>query len=87
MLKRDEHNKWIVSKDYTICYDRDKDYNEFANKEGYFPPYRSGDYPSIYKGISVEMHIVNHCNLNCNCCNHFSPLADPWYISLEDFSN
>lgn len=33
------------------------------------------------------MHIVDHCNLNCNCCNHFSPIADPWFIELEDFKN
>lgn len=37
--------------------------------------------------IQVEMHIVDHCNLNCNCCNHFSPLAEPWFIELEDFRN
>ena len=33
------------------------------------------------------MHIVDHCNLNCNCCNHFSPIADPWFIELKDFKN
>lgn len=35
--------------------------------------------------ITIEMHVVNHCNLNCNSCNHFSPLAEPWFITLEDF--
>ena len=33
------------------------------------------------------MHIVNHCNLNCAGCNHFSPLAEPWFIEVEDFKN
>ena len=54
--------------------------------ETYLPPYRSESYPSIYKGVTVEMHIVDHCNMNCNCCNHFSPLAEPWFISIEDFT-
>ena len=68
---------------YTIEYDSEKNYNE-VNNDNYLPPYRS-HHPSIYKGVQVEMHIVDHCNLNCNCCNHFSPLAEPWFISLKDF--
>lgn len=24
----------------------------------------------------LEMHAANHCNLNCKCCTHFSPLFD-----------
>lgn len=26
-------------------------------------------------GYHIEMHVVDHCNLNCFGCNHFSPLA------------
>jgi len=33
----------------------------------------------------VEHDIVNHCNLNCSGCTHFSPLAKPWYEDLTDF--
>lgn len=33
----------------------------------------------------LEHHIVDHCNLNCEGCSHFSPLAQPWYENLEDF--
>lgn len=87
MINKDCRNKWLVPKDYTIQYDKNKNYNEIACEEGeYLPPYRN-DFPSIYKGIEIEMHIVEHCNLNCNCCNHFSPLAKPKFISLEDFIN
>lgn len=68
---------------YQIEYDREKDYNE-VNNPNYLPPYRS-DFPSIYKGVQVEIQIVDHCNLNCNCCNHFSPLADKWFMELNDF--
>ena len=81
--KKNEYNIWEIPKDYEICYDNYLNYNE-DNNDNYLPPYRS-DFPSIYEGIEVEMHIVDHCNLNCNCCNHFSPIAKPWYISLEDF--
>lgn len=49
-------------------------------------PCRS-DYDSVYDGIELEMHIVDHCNLNCAGCNHFCPLAEPFYISLKEFQN
>ena len=45
------------------------------------------EYDSVYDGIELEMHIVDHCNLNCAGCNHFCPLAEPFYISLKDFQN
>ena len=31
----------------------------------------------------LEHHIVDHCNLNCAGCSHFSPLATKWF---EDFN-
>ena len=31
----------------------------------------------------VEFHVVNHCNLNCCGCDHFSPLADKWYANVN----
>ena len=33
----------------------------------------------------LEHHIVDHCNLNCAGCSHFSPLCEPWYENVEDF--
>lgn len=35
----------------------------------------------------LEVHIVNHCNLNCACCCHFAPIAEKYYMSLECFKN
>ena len=64
---------------YKIIYDKNKNYN-MQN-----PPYRSEEYKSIYEGITIEMHIVDHCNLNCANCNHFAPLANNWFINLKDF--
>ncbi|MDR0526896.1 MAG: radical SAM protein [Spirochaetaceae bacterium] len=33
----------------------------------------------------VEFHVVEHCNLNCKGCNHFSPLAGEEFLPLENF--
>lgn len=35
--------------------------------------------------IRFIVDIVDHCNLNCKCCGHFSPLAPKNYLSLESF--
>ena len=34
----------------------------------------------------LEHHIVDHCNLNCIGCSHFSPLSNPWYEDINDFT-
>lgn len=33
----------------------------------------------------LEHHIVDHCNLKCNGCSHFSGLADEWFEDFDDF--
>ena len=33
----------------------------------------------------LEHHIVDHCNLNCVGCSHFSPISNPWFEDIEDF--
>ena len=33
----------------------------------------------------LEHHIVDHCNLNCAGCSHFSPLAQEWFEDLVQF--
>ena len=35
----------------------------------------------------IEFHIVEHCNLNCKGCIHFSPLADKICASVKEFKN
>jgi organic radical activating enzyme len=27
----------------------------------------------------LEVHAVDHCNLNCKACDHMSPIADKWF--------
>jgi hypothetical protein len=33
-----------------------------------------------------ETHLVNHCNLGCWGCNHFSPLSDEWFADPNTFA-
>lgn len=32
-----------------------------------------------------EIHLTDHCNLNCYSCNHFSPLAKKTFLDIEEF--
>ena len=38
-----------------------------------------------YKFKYFEVHLTEHCNLNCQSCLHFSPLAEEEYTDLEIF--
>lgn len=31
----------------------------------------------------VETHLVDHCNLNCKACGHWSPLSDPRFADID----
>ena len=35
--------------------------------------------------LDFEINIVDHCNLNCQCCNHFSPIANPYFLNIKEF--
>lgn len=35
----------------------------------------------------LEIHIVNHCNLNCKGCSHFCPLTSSSYLDTTEFKN
>lgn len=35
--------------------------------------------------LDFEINIVDHCNLNCQCCNHFSPIAQKNYLDICTF--
>ena len=36
--------------------------------------------------LQFETHLVEHCNLNCQMCTHFSPLAHPAFTKIETFA-
>lgn len=33
----------------------------------------------------IEIHLVEHCNLNCQCCSHFSQLAEKEFLDISIF--
>ncbi len=35
--------------------------------------------------LKVEIHVTEHCNLKCICCEHFSSIAKEDNINIEDF--
>lgn len=35
--------------------------------------------------LDYEVQLVEHCNLNCSSCSHFSPLAKPEFLSVEEY--
>lgn len=37
------------------------------------------------KKLRFEVHLTEHCNLNCKYCFHFSPLAREEYLDLEEY--
>lgn len=41
----------------------------------------------IRKKLRFNIDIVNHCNLNCKGCGHFSPLAKKYFLPVEEFQN
>ena len=34
---------------------------------------------------NVEIHIADHCNLNCCGCSHYAPIADKWFMTAQEF--
>jgi hypothetical protein len=37
------------------------------------------------KFLQFEVHLTDHCNLNCAGCSHFSPIAHEHYLNCETF--
>lgn len=35
--------------------------------------------------LGFEVNLVDHCNLNCQSCNHFSPIAEQYFLPIEKF--
>ena len=36
--------------------------------------------------LKFEVHLCDHCNLNCKGCDHFSPIAPPKFTDTKTFS-
>lgn len=39
-----------------------------------------------HKKLSFEVHLCEHCNLNCKGCDNFSPIAEEEYVSADSFN-
>lgn len=39
------------------------------------------------KKLGFVVDLAEHCNLNCKSCDHFSPLASPFFTDKKSFSN
>lgn len=37
------------------------------------------------KMLQLEVHLADHCNLNCKSCSHFSPLVEESFMEIDDF--
>lgn len=35
--------------------------------------------------LNFEVNVVDHCNLNCQSCNHFSPIAEKKFLDCEEY--
>lgn len=35
--------------------------------------------------LGFEVSVCDHCNLNCVCCEHFSPIAGESYLDIENY--
>ena len=36
--------------------------------------------------IQFEIHLVEHCNLNCKACDNFACIAEPEFVSVDKFN-
>ncbi|MDR0858670.1 MAG: hypothetical protein LBN97_06550, partial [Oscillospiraceae bacterium] len=41
--------------------------------------------PRPRENMWIEINLVDHCNLNCQMCDHFSQLAPPFFLSADEF--
>lgn len=39
----------------------------------------------LLQKLQYEVHLVDHCNLNCQMCDHFSPLAEKSYLCPKEY--
>ena len=47
--------------------------------------YRAKKGKTPMKYLHFTYHLADHCNLNCQCCDHFSPLAEKKLADFESF--
>ena len=41
--------------------------------------------PRCIENFGVEVNLADHCNLNCQCCDHFSPIASETFLDYDQY--
>lgn len=41
--------------------------------------------PRCIDDFFLEVNLADHCNLNCQCCDHFSPIASENYLDFDQY--
>ena len=41
--------------------------------------------PRSKENFWVEVNLADHCNLNCQSCDHFSPIAEPTFLDFDQY--
>ena len=41
--------------------------------------------PRCKENFWLEVNVADHCNLNCQCCDHFAPIADKYLLDIDEF--
>ena len=41
--------------------------------------------PRKIEDFYLEVNLADHCNLNCQCCDHFSPIASETFLDFEQY--
>lgn len=41
--------------------------------------------PREREELTFEVSLVDHCNLSCQMCDHYSQLSDPWFVDMDQF--
>lgn len=41
--------------------------------------------PRSIEDFWIEVNLADHCNLNCQCCDHFSPIAKEKYLDFDQY--
>ncbi|MCD7879979.1 MAG: radical SAM protein [Candidatus Gastranaerophilales bacterium] len=81
----------IVSNEDYMCNWTYNQLQKYGFKELYFMsewnkrtiPYKMT--PRCKENFWLEVNIADYCNLNCQCCDHFAPIADKYLLDIEEF--
>lgn len=41
--------------------------------------------PRAIEDFYLEVNLADHCNLNCQCCDHFSPIASKTFLDFDQY--